>query len=290
MNPPPAPPDPPRERPVPAAWLAALERLVQVVDTLRSPGGCPWDAGQTLETLAPHLIEEAHEAADAVARGSGDDTCEELGDLLMGVVMMSRVASEEDRFDLADVAGRITAKLIRRHPHVYGATRVGGAGEVLRNWESIKKEEKLAAGKSDTSALSGVPRSLPALLRALRVGEKASNAGFDWPDLDGPREKVEEEWAEFQEEVARGRKEAAARELGDLLFALVNVARKMDIDPELALRGTVERFTARFRFLESRLGKPLASATLEEMDALWEAAKAREDAPPEAAAAPPPAD
>jgi len=262
----------PPERPVPVATLEAVARLIQVVDTLRSPGGCPWDQKQTVESLTPHLVEECHEMADAVARKDAGETCEELGDLMMGILMVARVAEEDRGFGLQDVAEAITAKLIRRHPHVYGETVVAGSGEVLRNWEQIKKQEKQDKG-SDESVLSGVPRSMPALLRAYRVGEKASNAGFDWPDLQGPSAKVEEEWAEFQEAVASDDKERASEELGDLLFAVVNVARKLKIEPELALRGTIERFSARFRHVEQKLAKPLAEATLEEMDALWEEAK-----------------
>lgn len=262
----------PEERPVPAATLEAVARLIQVVDTLRSPGGCPWDQKQTVESLTPHLVEECHEMADAVARKDAGETCEELGDLMMGILMVARVAEEDRGFGLQDVAEAITAKLIRRHPHVYGETVVAGSGEVLRNWEQIKKQEKQDKG-SDESVLSGVPRSMPALLRAYRVGEKASNAGFDWPDLQGPSAKVEEEWGEFQEALASGEKDRAQEELGDLLFAVVNVARKLKIEPELALRGTIERFSARFRHVEQNLAKPLAEATLEEMDVLWEEAK-----------------
>ncbi|HBF22402.1 MAG TPA: nucleoside triphosphate pyrophosphohydrolase [Planctomycetes bacterium] len=265
----------PEERPVPAEWVAAIERLMQVVDTLRSPGGCPWDAEQTLETLAPHLVEESHEMADAVARKDLMGIEEELGDLLMGILMMARVASESGDFDPASLAEAITAKLIRRHPHVYGQVSADKSGQVLRNWEAIKKKEKQEAG-ADTSALSGVPRSLPALLRAWRVGAKAANAGFDWPDLQGPVEKVEEEWQEFREAVHADDLDSASEELGDLLFAVVNVARRMNIEPELALRGTIERFSGRFRWVESNLGKDVAEATLEEMDALWEEAKKRE--------------
>ncbi len=265
----------PIEKPVPDSELRALERLMQVVDTLRSPGGCPWDIKQSVESLAPHLVEESHELADAVARGDERGICEELGDLLMGVLMVARVARDGRGFGATEVAAGITAKLIRRHPHVYGETVVDGAGEVLKNWEEIKRAEKRERGE-DESALSGVPRSLPALTRAWRVGQKASNAGFDWPDADGPAAKVEEEWAEFRAAQASGDQEAARRELGDLLFAVVNLARKMEIEPELALRGTVERFQQRFRWVESRLGKPLREATHAEMDVLWEEAKAAE--------------
>jgi len=265
----------PPERPVPPATLEAVARLIQVVDTLRSPGGCPWDQKQTVESLTPHLVEECHEIADAVARKDAPNTCEELGDLMMGILMVARVAEEDRGFDLVAVCEGIVAKLIRRHPHVYGEVEVDGSGEVLRNWEAIKKQEKQDKG-ADESVLAGVPRSMPALLRAYRVGEKASNAGFDWPDLAGPSAKVEEEWGEFQEAIASEDKERASEELGDLLFAVVNVARKLKIEPELALRGTIERFSARFRHVEQGIGKPLAEATLEEMDVLWDEAKTHE--------------
>ncbi|HEX9793546.1 MAG TPA: nucleoside triphosphate pyrophosphohydrolase [Planctomycetota bacterium] len=263
----------PAEKPVPPAQMAALERLVQVVDTLRSPGGCPWDAKQSVESLAPHLIEEAHEVADAVARADADGVREELGDLLMGVLMTARVASDDRGFGLVQIADGIAAKLVRRHPHVYGELHAADAGAALRNWEDIKAEERRDKEGAEESAIAGVPRSLPALLRAYRVGEKAAAAGFDWPDLAGPAEKVEEEWREFHAAAAAGDREAAAAELGDLLFAVVNVARKLEIEPELALRGTVERFSARFRFVERELGKPLREASMPEMDRLWERAK-----------------
>lgn len=255
---------------MPREQLEALERLMQVVDTLRTD--CPWDAKQTVETLAPHLVEEAHEFADAVARGDMNDACEELGDLLMGVLMVARTAADGRGFGASDVAREVTAKLIRRHPHVYGEVKVDGAGQVMKNWEDIKKAEKRDKGQ-DESALAGVPRSLPALLRAYRVGQKAAASGFDWPDLAGPAEKVDEEWKELRDAIASGDQVASAAELGDLLFAVVNVARKLGIEPELALRATVERFQARFRWVEQHLDKPLREATLAEMDALWEQAK-----------------
>ncbi|MGB0953874.1 MAG: nucleoside triphosphate pyrophosphohydrolase [Planctomycetota bacterium] len=264
----------PQEKPVPPEILDAFARLYQVVDTLRSPGGCPWDIKQTVESLAPHLVEECHEMADAVARKDNGETCEELGDLLMGILMVARVAEEDRGYGMVEVCDNIRTKLIRRHPHVYGEVEVDGDGQVLQNWEAIKKQEKRDSGKEE-GTLSGLPRSLPALLRAYRVGAKASNAGFDWPDLKGPSAKVEEEWQEFQEAVASEDKERASEELGDLLFAVVNVARKLKIEPELALRGTIERFSDRFAYVERTLDKPLADASLEEMDALWEVAKSR---------------
>jgi len=261
------------EREVPDEQLQAIARLVQLVDTLRLH--CPWDRKQTVASLAPHLIEECHEFADAVAKKDNENTCEEIGDLLMGAFMVARVAQDDDSFSIVEVCDNVCEKLIRRHPHVYGETEVADDGEVLKNWEQIKKQEKVDKGE-EKSALSGVPSSLPALLRAYRVGQKASNSGFDWPDLQGPTAKVEEEWAELQEAIAGGDKQRISDEMGDMLFALTNMARKLKIEPEMALRGTVERFTSRFNHVEQQLGDKLGSATLEEMGALWDEAKSKE--------------
>ncbi|MAU94202.1 MAG: nucleoside triphosphate pyrophosphohydrolase [Planctomycetes bacterium] len=261
------------EREVSDEQLQAIARLVQLVDTLRIH--CPWDRKQTVASLAPHLIEECHEFADAVAKKDNENTCEEIGDLLMGAFMVARVAQDDDSFTIVEVCDNVCEKLIRRHPHVYGETEVANDGEVLKNWEQIKKQEKVDKGE-EKSALSGVPSSLPALLRAYRVGQKASNSGFDWPDLQGPTAKVEEEWVELQEAIAGGDKQRISDEMGDMLFALTNMARKLKIEPEMALRGTIERFTSRFNYVEQQLGDSLGSATLEEMDALWGEAKSKE--------------
>jgi len=261
------------EREVPDEQLQAIARLVQLVDTLRIH--CPWDRKQTIASLAPHLIEECHEFADAVAKKDNENTCEEIGDLLMGAFMVARVAQDDDSFSIVEVCDNVCEKLIRRHPHVYGETEVADDGEVLKNWEQIKKQEKVDKGE-EKSALSGVPSSLPALLRAYRVGQKASNSGFDWPDLQGPTAKVEEEWTELQEAIAGGDKQRISDEMGDMLFALTNMARKLKIEPEMALRSTIERFTSRFNHVEQQLGDSLGSATLEEMDALWDEAKSKE--------------
>ncbi len=267
------PPASPPERPVPPEWTAAIERLMQVLDTLRGPGGCPWDAKQTVASLVPHLVEESHELADAAARGDRAGLREELGDLLMGVLMTARVAAEDDDgVDPGTVARAVTAKLIRRHPHVYGEVRVSDSGEVLRNWEDIKREERREEGKED-SVLGGVPASLPALTLARRVGDKAAAAGFDWPDLSGPVHKVEEELGELAAAAESGDRTAVEDELGDLLFAVVNVARKLGVDPETALRRTVARFRERFGYVERRLGERLRGASLEELEALWQEAK-----------------
>ena len=261
------------EREVPDEQLQAIARLVQLVDTLRLH--CPWDRKQTVASLTPHLIEECHEFADAVAKKDNENTCEEIGDLLMGVLMVARVAQDDDRFSIVEVCDNVCEKLIRRHPHVYGEVEATDSDEVLRNWEQIKKQEKAEKGDAK-SALSGVPSSLPALLRAYRVGQKASNSGFDWPDLEGPTAKVEEEWIELQEAIAIGDKQRISDEMGDMLFALTNMSRKLKIEPEMALRGTVERFTSRFNHVEQQLGDKLGSATLEEMDVLWDEAKSKE--------------
>ncbi len=266
------------ERPVPSEWLAALERLMQVVDTLRGPHGCPWDQKQSVESLVPHLIEESHELADAAASGDMQHCREELGDLLMGVLMVARVADEDRGFGPAEVASGVVEKLIRRHPHVYGSAEVRDRGEVAGNWERIKAEEKKASG-ADPSVLSGVPATLPALLRAYRIGQKAAAAGFDWPDADGPADKVAEELGELRQAVASGNRAHAEAELGDLLFAVVNLARKLEIEPELALRGTLERFRSRFAHVEAGLaaqGRTPQQSDVAEMEALWEQAKANE--------------
>jgi len=261
------------EREVPDEQLQAIARLVQLVDTLRLH--CPWDRKQTVASLTPHLIEECHEFADAVAKKDNENTCEEIGDLLMGALMVARVAQDDDSFSIVEVCDNVCEKLIRRHPHVYGEVEATDSDEVLRNWEQIKKQEKAEKGDAK-SALSGVPSSLPALLRAYRVGQKASNSGFDWPDLEGPTAKVEEEWIELQEAIAIGDKQRISDEMGDMLFALTNMSRKLKIEPEMALRGTVERFTSRFNHVEQQLGDKLGSATLEEMDVLWDEAKSKE--------------
>jgi len=261
------------EREVPDEQLQAIARLVQLVDTLRLH--CPWDRKQTVASLTPHLIEECHEFADAVAKKDNENTCEEIGDLLMGALMVARVAQDDDSFSIVEVCDNVCEKLIRRHPHVYGEVEATDSDEVLRNWEQIKKQEKAEKGDAK-SALSGVPSSLPALLRAYRVGQKASNSGFDWPDLEGPTAKVEEERIELQEAIAIGDKQRISDEMGDMLFALTNMSRKLKIEPEMALRGTVERFTSRFNHVEQQLGDKLGSATLEEMDVLWDEAKSKE--------------
>lgn len=249
----------------------SLPRLVEIMQRLLAPNGCPWDREQTLATLRPYVVEEAHEVVDAIDSGSPSELREELGDLLLQIVFQAELARVQGWFGPDDVVDAICDKLIRRHPHVFGDAVVQDSKEVLANWEVIKAEEKKGRG-----VLDGVPKALPALLRALRVGEKAARVGFDWPDSAGARAKVTEELRELDEALASGDRDAAARELGDVLFALVSVARKADIDPEAALRGTLDRFGKRVRVVESEVvarGQQLSEVSPDQLDLLWEAAK-----------------
>ena len=251
-------------------------RLVAVMDTLRDPGGCPWDRDQDLESLKPFLIEEAYEVLEAMDR-SGEEHCEELGDLLLQIVFHSRLRRERGEFSIDDVTAAICEKLVRRHPHVFGDVEVSTAKEVLANWEQQKEREGKPGG-----TLGGVPKTLPALLRAQRTTGKASSLGFDWPDRSGPLAKVREELAELEAAAEAGEPvERLRHELGDLLFSVVNLARHLDIDAEGALGGTTERFVRRFRSVQAEIegaGRSLADASLEEMDAAWDRAKTEEPA------------
>lgn len=253
--------------------LEAIQRLIQTIDRLRSPGGCPWDREQTVASLAQFVIEESYEVVDAIDTGKREKIYEEVGDLLQVLVMLCRIAEEEKNFSIAEAANSVNEKLIRRHPHVFGDTKVSGSGEVLKNWEQIKQTEKKEG--EDRSAIAGVPAALPALLRAYRTGEKAARVGFEWKDLNGPVEKVQEEWTELRREIEAREPnvESMESELGDTLFALVTLARQCKINPEIALRKTTERFAQRFRYVESHLGKPMKDSSLEEMTKLWGEAK-----------------
>lgn len=249
--------------------------LLSVMTRLRGEGGCPWDREQSRESLRPFLIEEAYEALEALDSGDRARILEELGDLLFQVVFHVQIARERGEFSMADVITALVDKMVRRHPHVFGDRTVGTAGEALAQWESIKQAE----GGGRRSALHGIPRSLPGLLRAQRVQDRASRVGFDWPDPIAALGKVREEADELTVAL-RDRDPAAARdELGDLLFAVVNVARLAEQDPEAALQGTIERFLTRFQRMEESAdasGRELRSLTLEEMERLWLEAKARE--------------
>ncbi len=243
---------------------------------LRGPGGCPWDREQTLATLRPYLLEETYEVLEAIDDGDPREHREELGDLLLQIVFQAQLTSEAGQFGFAEVAEAISDKLVSRHPHVFGDAKVKDAEGVLKQWAALKRDEKAARGKGQ-SALEGVPREMPALARADRLTEKASRIGFDWPDVRGARAKVDEELGELDAAVATGDRQAIENELGDVLFAVANVARKLSVAPEEALRGTIARFITRFEHVErglERSGTPHGQATLEQMDELWNEAKA----------------
>jgi tetrapyrrole methylase family protein / MazG family protein len=252
----------------------AFQSLVGLMQRLLAPGGCPWDREQTLQTLVPYLVEETYEVVDALAEGSVEDHREELGDLLLQVVFQSELRFSEGHFGIDDVARGIVTKLIRRHPHVFGDVQVSGADEVLSNWAKVKAVEKAERGKH--GALHGIPRSAPALLRATRAGEKAAAVGFDFATADDARDKVDEELRELDAARVAGDVAHLESELGDALFALVNLGRKLDLDPESALRQATDRFARRFEHLEAALaasGRAVADASPDEQDRLWQEAK-----------------
>jgi MazG family protein len=253
----------------------AIERLVAIMSRLRGPGGCPWDREQTLSSLRPYLLEETYEVLEAIDAGEPREHCEELGDLLLQIVFQAQLASESGQFSFADVAEAISDKLVSRHPHVFGSAQVKDAEGVLKQWAALKRREKAAKG-GGRSVLEGVPREMPALARAERLTEKASRVGFDWPDAEGARAKLREELAELDAAIESGDRGEIEHEIGDALFALCNVARKLGLPPEEALRGSVRRFIDRFEHVErglERAGIPHGEATLEQMDDLWEEAK-----------------
>ncbi len=256
-----------------------ISRLIELMARLRTPvTGCPWDLQQTFETIAPYTIEEACEVADAIARGDLDSgLTDELGDLLLQVVFHARMAEEQGRFDFGDVVLAITEKLIRRHPHVFGDTRNLEPEQVKELWAKIKEQERAAKPKQPDSALDGVPIALPGLARAQKLQDKAARVGFDWPDVKPVIDKIIEEAREAEEVL--GDREKAAEEIGDLLFAVTNLARHAGVDAEAALRAANVKFTRRFASIEKSLaekGRSPEQSTLEEMDALWNEAKAAE--------------
>jgi MazG family protein len=262
---------------------AAFARLAEVMRRLRSEGGCPWDLVQTHATMRPYLVEETYEVIDALDQviEKGDSAAgelrAELGDLLFQVVFHARLAEERGAFDLEGVCRGMEEKLVRRHPHVFGGESAATPGEVSKNWEQRKLAEQASKNTGEApSALGSVPRALPALLRAQRVSEKASKHGFDWPSVEGPKDKITEELREIETaEDATQR----AKEVGDLLFAVVNYARHLGVNAEDALRGATDRFQSRFRHIEVALhqqGRGLGSSSLAEMDALWDEAKRKE--------------
>jgi tetrapyrrole methylase family protein/MazG family protein/ATP diphosphatase len=285
----PRPFDPVTPPPLAQQEGGTFPRLVELMQRLLAPDGCPWDREQTFATLRRYTMEEACEVVDAIDGGDRDELRTELGDLLLQVVFQAELARAEGSFGPDDVVAAICDKLVRRHPHVFADVEVvGGSAEVLVNWERIKAKERAGKKKKDRGGvLGGVPRSLPGLTRAQRVGEKVARVGFDWPDARGSRAKVGEELGELDEAIAGGDKDRIEAELGDVLFALVNLARHVDVDAEGALRRTIDKFTRRFDHVEARVheahgGWPASAAddklTLEELDGYWDEAK-RAEAP-----------
>ncbi|HEY9750712.1 MAG TPA: nucleoside triphosphate pyrophosphohydrolase [Allocoleopsis sp.] len=261
----------------PEATLQALQQLIEVVAKLRSPdGGCPWDLAQTPETLIPYVIEEAYETVDAIRSGDQKAIAEELGDLLLQVVLQAQIASEQGQFSLTEVAQGISEKLIRRHPHVFGDVEVASVDEVRQNWEQIKDEEKATAAQPLLSQkLSNYARSLPPLMAATKISQKAAGAGFEWDSIEGVWDKFHEELGELQEALQGEDKAHQESELGDLLFTIVNIARWQGLDPAEALQGTNRRFIQRFVQVEAVCDRPLTDYSLEELEALWQQAKAK---------------
>ncbi|MFT7515061.1 MAG: tetrapyrrole methylase family protein/MazG family protein [Candidatus Omnitrophota bacterium] len=255
---------------------APIDRLLDIMATLRSEQGCPWDREQNLTTLKPYLIEEAYEVLDAIDRGDVDQHREELGDLLLQVVFQSQITKEAGQFAFDDVANAISDKLVRRHPHVFGDVAVSGSDEVLTNWDAIKREEKAEAGKTE-SALDSVPKALPALMRAHELQKRAARLGFDWPDASDVLPKFDEELAEIKEAIAAGDEAAIAEELGDLLFTVVNFARKKKLRSEDLLQAANQKFSRRFHAVEAlatERGLDMKSMSLQELDGLWDEVKA----------------
>jgi ATP diphosphatase len=254
----------------------AIAEAIAIVARLRGPDGCPWDREQTFDSIKRHTLEETYEVFDAIERRAWPDLMDELGDLLLQVLFYSQMAAEAGYFDIEDVAENLNAKLIRRHPHIFGDVVATDAGTVLRNWERIKRTEKAAAGAGGASLLADVPRTMPATLEAGKLGSRAAKVGFDWPDADGLFEKLQEEIAEVKAELLPGgQSEAVEEEVGDLLFTVVNLARHLNVDPESALRGANAKFRARFAAMEVAAGGAVAleGMTAEELDGLWVQAK-----------------
>lgn len=263
---------------MPLGAEAELRRLLDIMAALRDPlTGCPWDRDQRFETIAPYTIEEAYEVADTIARHDLDALPDELGDLLLQVVYHARMAEEAGLFGFAEVAHAISDKMVRRHPHVFGAAAARDAASQSASWEAQKSAER--AARAETGTLAGVPSALPALTRALKLTARAARVGFDWPDACQVLDKLDEELAEFRAELPQANPHRLADELGDMLFVIANLARKLDLDPEACLRAANRKFKRRFDAVERRLadaGKAPSDASLDEMEAAWQAVKATE--------------
>lgn len=254
--------------------MVAFGRLLDVMDRLRVE--CPWDRKQTNDSLRANTIEEAYELSDALMKDDSHEICKELGDVLLHIVFYSRIGEEKGQFDVADVCNKLCDKMIFRHPHVYGETVAKSAEEVLDNWEQIKQKEK----DGNKTVLGGVPVSLPSLIKAYRIQDKARHVGFDWEDKQDVWSKVREELGELETELKREDKQRSEQELGDFLFSVINAARLYHLNPDNALEETNQKFIRRFNYIEQhsiKMGKPLTEMTLEEMDALWNEAKRNEN-------------
>jgi len=259
--------------------MDALAEAVAIMARLRGPNGCPWDREQTFDSIKRHTLEETYEVFDAIERRAWPDLKDELGDLLLQVLFYAQMASEAGHFTIADVAANLNAKLIRRHPHIFGDVEATDSQTVLRNWEQIKREEKRASGKQQGSMLDDIPRTMPAMLEAGKLGSRAAKVGFDWPNADGLFDKLQEEIAELQAELppaaTKPTSPAAEEELGDLLFTAVNLARHLKLDPESALRSSNAKFRRRFAAMESEAGgrDALSDRTPQQLDELWNRVK-----------------
>lgn len=275
----------------------AFSRAVETMARLRAPDGCPWDREQDFDTIRRYTLEETYEVFDAIERRNWPDLKEELGDLLLQVLFYSQMATEANYFTVTEVIDGLNRKLVRRHPHVFGEAASAAAGnsvaslvtegidsvQVLRNWDEIKQAEKMGQGSEVQSLLDSIPRAMPALLEATKIGSRAAKCGFDWPDVEGLFAKMSEETAELRQAMAdaevndsESTRAAMEAEVGDLLFTAVNLARRLEIDPEMALRGTNTKFRRRFRAMEEHSAEPLASLPLEALDQLWNEAKKHE--------------
>lgn len=254
--------------------MKEFSKLVRIMKKLRHPRrGCPWDLAQSPQTLKEYILEEAHELLEAIDRGHDEEIKEELGDLLLQIIFLSRLAEEKKKFTIRDVIATISEKLVRRHPHIFSHVRVNGADEVKANWEKIKIAEK-----NKESVISDYPPSMPSLLLANRIASQASGVGFDWNDAEKAFDKIDEETEELRAEIRSGLMDEVENEIGDLLFAVANVARLLKINPEFALARTNKKFTSRFRFIEAELkkrGQDIRHTTLAELDSLWNQAKGK---------------